>query len=228
MRHWTQEEMVLRYYREDPGRADIGHLASCQVCRPQYEELERVLSEMTPYEAPARDEDYPAALWQNIRARLERPQPRSRRLPAWAAVAALIVAAFFLGRMAAPREAPRIVVAPAAVRDRVLMVALGEHLERSKIVLVELSNAPVRRSVDISGERQSAEDLLAANRLYRQTAAATGARAIEDLLEDLELLLVEVARGPARISPRDLAELRARIESRGLLFKLRMVESRLM
>jgi len=227
MRHWTQPEMMLRYYGEDPGRTDVAHLADCEICRSEYSALERTLAELAEYDVPARGDSYPAFVWHRIRPRMAGPVPARRRLPAWLAVAALVLAAFFLGRMGAPAPEQPVASTPGPVRDRVLMVALGEHLERSRIVLVELSNAPDGKAVDISGERASAEDLLATNRLYRQTAAAAGDRGVEDLLEDLELLLVEIAHSPDRISSRELEDVRTRIDSRGVLFKLRVIESRL-
>ena len=55
-----------------------------------------------------------------------------------------------------------------------MLVDLGEHLDRSQMMLVELVSADDRESVDISGERARAEQLVSANRLYRQTAMATG------------------------------------------------------
>jgi hypothetical protein len=45
------------------------------------------------------------------------------------------------------------------------------------------------------------------------------------MLEELERVLVEVSAGPERLAPGDLAELQRRIESRGLLFKIRVVGS---
>ena len=45
------------------------------------------------------------------------------------------------------------------------------------------------------------------------------------MLEELERVLVEVAAGPERLSPEALGELQRRIESRGLLFKIRVLGS---
>ena len=93
------------------------------------------------------------------------------------------------------------------------------------MVLVELVSADDGTAVDISGERARAEQLVAANRLYRQTAVATGDTAIVDLLDELERVLVDVAASPEELSPERLKEVRQRIESRSLLFKVRVVSS---
>ena len=60
---------------------------------------------------------------------------------------------------------------------------------------------------------------------YRQTAARSGEPALAAMLEELERVLVEVAAGPDRLTPAALGELQRRIESRGLLFKIRVVGS---
>jgi hypothetical protein len=111
----------------------------------------------------------------------------------------------------------------------VLLVAVGDHLERSQMVLVELANAgaPAAGRLDISYEQQAAEDLLESNRLYRQTAATNGDVATADLLEELERVLLEVAHSPSEVSARQLEELRKQIEERGILFKVKIFGSRL-
>ena len=105
-----------------------------------------------------------------------------------------------------------------------LLVAVGDHLERSQMVLVELSNAgaPEHGSLDISYEQRAAEDLLESNRLYRQTAASAGDTATASLLDDLERVLLEVAHSPSAVSEKQLDELRKGIEDRGILMKVKV------
>ena len=107
------------------------------------------------------------------------------------------------------------------IRERILLVDLGEHLDRSQMVLVELVTKG--DAVDIKGERAQAEQLLAANRLYRETAAATGETAVGNLLDELERVLVEVAAAPDRPSEQELNDVRQQIEAKGLLFRVRIV-----
>jgi hypothetical protein len=158
--------------------------------------------------------------------------------PAWAlATAALVIVAFLTGRIVEHRARPSAAVtsgaaqavvdptAAANVRERVLLVAVGDHLERSQMVLVELANAHTRDALDISAERQSADELLASNRLYRQTAAQIGQTGVADLLDDLERVLVEVANGPSQVSMQQLAAIQQRIEAQGILFKVKIIGS---
>ena len=94
------------------------------------------------------------------------------------------------------------------------------------MVLVELENAnPTGGPLDISSEQHRAEDLVAANRLYRQTALRAGETGVASVLDELERVLVEIANSPAKVSSPQLAVLRKRIESRGILFKIRVIGS---
>jgi hypothetical protein len=153
-----------------------------------------------------------------------------------AATAALVVMAFLTGRFVHQREQPIVPQQAAAaageasadqatVRERVLLIAVGDHLERSQMVLVELAHAETRGELDISAERQLADDLVASNRLYRQTAQHMGHANVAGLLDELERVLVEVARGPSTVTMRQLADIQQHIESQGILFKVKVIGS---
>jgi hypothetical protein len=157
---------------------------------------------------------------------------------AWGlATAALVVMGFFAGRFINVREQPAAVQQAAVagsgsavrdeaiVRERVLLIAVGDHLERSQMVLVELAHAETRGSLDISAERQLADDLVASNRLYRQTAVQMGRTNVAGLLDELERVLVEVARGPSTVNMRQLAAIQQQIEAQGILFKMKVIGS---
>ena len=143
----------------------------------------------------------------------------------------LMLVAFLAGRFTrTPQPPPTVMTLAGAsiseqVRERILLVAVGEHLERSQMVLVELVNAQPGDRLDISGERRRAKDLVNESRLYRQTAVNSGDAQVAGVLEELERVLLEVAHSPARISGAELDSLRRRIEDEGILFKMRVVES---
>ena len=99
------------------------------------------------------------------------------------------------------------------------LTALDNHFRQTEMLLVELRNASDRDSLDF--ERFTAEELVSAGRLYRQTAESAGHPRLVRMLDDLEPVLVEVARGPERRSSNDRAWLRARIDDDNLLFKVR-------
>jgi hypothetical protein len=237
--HLNDDDLVLHYYGEMPADEEArtaAHLASCGACQQNYTGLQRVMAfvDSAPGVEPA--EGFERIAW----ARLEPALPTSRRggwsswfvlSPASLALAAgvllLIGASFMAGRLTRGTN-PGAGTAQSAekVRERILLVDLGEHLDRSQMVLVELVSAgDTEGDVDISLEQSRAEQLVAANRLYRQTAASTGDAAMASVLDDLERVLVDLAAGPKTVSQEDLDLVRRRILSKELLFKVRVVSS---
>jgi len=143
-------------------------------------------------------------------------------------MAVLIVAAFVLGRFSRPpQQLGPPVTANQQNRERVLLVAVGDHLDRSQMLLVELAHASgAEGDIDISSERQHALDLAAANRLYRSTALQVGDKKMAGVLDELERVLLEIGHQPSRISAEDLQQIQDRIQSQGILFKVRVVRGK--
>ena len=106
-----------------------------------------------------------------------------------------------------------------------LLVAVVDHLERSQRALTELVNAEPAASMDISAEQGWVQDLVSANRLYRQTASEVGEMGVASLLDDLERVLVEIAHSPSMLSSDEFDQIRQRIESQGIIFKVRVLGS---
>ena len=239
MNHLSEEQLILYYYGEECD-ADAGeHLAVCDSCRESYGALQRLLNTLDAVPAPEKAADYGAEVWRGIEGRLPR---RARRrlagmaLPAFAwrwalagtVMAALLVAAFLAGRFysnQAPRPAQ--LAADPQVRERVLLVAVGDYLERSQMVLIELANANPKGKVDISAEQERATDLVNESRLYRQTAAHTGDSEVAGVLDELDRVLLDIAHAPPEMPARDLEKLRSRLAAQGILFKIRVVGSNL-
>jgi hypothetical protein len=232
MSHVSEDDLVLLHYREDAGRDAEAHVASCQACAARLRALAETLSLATAPDVPERGDDYGAAVWARLQPQLGLPEraaespkvvPFRRRLwpqvAAFTALAAALVFAFLLGRRFPAEPQPL----AAEVRERVLLVAVGEHLERSQMVLVELANAPAGEVLNFGAQRAVADELVSSGRLYREAAVRTGDPALAAVLEELERVLVEVAAGPDALQPADLVKLQQRIESRGLLFKVRVV-----
>ena len=239
--HLTDDDLVLHYYGEmaaaEESRA-AAHLAGCAECQSNYTRLQRVMAFVDSAPAVEAAPGFERVAW----ARLEPSLQAARRpsLVSWfmfsparlaftAGIVILIGAAFMAGRMtrtAAPAGAPQ---SAEKVRERILLVDLGEHLDRSQMVLVELVSAPLNDpsggNVDISLEQSRAEQLVSANRLYRQTALSTGDAAMASVLDELERVLVDIAASPSTVTQEDLDSVRRRIESKELLFKVRVVSS---
>jgi hypothetical protein len=239
--HVTEEDLVLHFYGEAPDEARIdSHLAACETCQHEYARLNRVLAlvdtadSFNPVESPG--PAFEREVWARLAPALaaHRESWISRLLhgtPRWAlagGVAALVLAAFVAGRFTG--DGPPAVVADADtdVAGRVLVVAVVDHLDRSQMVLMEVMNADVESALDLSGEQTLARELITANRLYRQTATQTGDGGTSAVLDELERVLLEIANTPEDATKDDLDALRARISSRGLLFKVRVVHSEML
>jgi hypothetical protein len=238
VKHLTEEELVLHHFGEgDAETAVEAHLGECAACREALAGLRRDLGAVPVPEPPDRGDDYGSEVWSRIQPRLGDPavvpldagRARSGRAswrPVWApiALAASLVLAFLLGRHW-PQATPPPAAVSAAARERILLVAVGDHLERSAMLLVELANAGADgRPVDISTQQEWAEELVGENRLYRRTVVRSDEPGVASVLDELERLLVEVAHRPSSLSPAELGEVRSRIESRGLLFRVRVIE----
>lgn len=235
MKHPAEEELIA--YRDDDsnGREETArHIAECPTCRSTLERIESILAAFTNLPVPDPGEDYGQRVWQQIAPRLPNRRARdwsewfaTRPLAAAGAVAVMIVAAFLAGRFLRPSAPGPREAGAAVVRERVLLVAVGGHLDRSEMVLIELSNAgpdtASKKLINISAERQRAADLLEENRLYRQTAQEQGDAALASVLDDLERVLLDVAHSPQEVTPAQFEAIRRRIETRGIVFKVRVV-----
>ncbi|HEV8494942.1 MAG TPA: hypothetical protein VGR76_21870, partial [Candidatus Angelobacter sp.] len=135
-------------------------------------------------------------------------------------------AAFLAGRFW-PRPGPQIAEQlPSQVNpQRVVLVAVSDHLERSQMLLVEIMNADAKGPINLSSEQAEARELLDSNHLYRVSSQQAGDPQVARLLDQLGRVLAEIANGPADVSPEDLQQVRHTIQSEGLLFKVRVVSS---
>jgi hypothetical protein len=239
MKHMTEEELIA--YREGvtEQRAVISeHLAGCEECRAELQRIEAVLAALDTLPVPDPGADYGRQVWKEIAPRLPEKPGRwwqawlePRRLAAAGGVIALIIAAFVAGRFTNRGGPVDNAATKEQVRERILVVAVGEHLGHSERMLVELSNAapndPKQKEVNISAEQRRAEDLLQENRLYRQTALQDGDAGLASVLDDLERVLLDVAHSPDEVTPAQLEAIQKKIEARGILFKVRVVNKEL-
>jgi hypothetical protein len=233
-RHPTGDELILRSYGElsavDAASVDR-HLDTCPICHDAWTELRATMT----MASRARSAEPPPDLEQIIWARVAPALPRRRQawtrrqivpIGTWAAAVLLVAGLQVRERPGEPPPAPSLVsadaVSPVETHRRVLFSALDEHLAQTEILLVELMNAPAESGLEFGFEQGAAADLLASGRLYRHTAWHTGDLHVVAMLDELEGVLVDVARGPAP-GPEDVNLLRARIDAGDLLFMVRAV-----
>jgi hypothetical protein len=258
MNHLDEQQLLeYRYGDAADTPAVEQHLRECAECRKSYDGLKQVLAYVDALPVAEPGANYETRLWHAIAPKLDRApwagaRPgfdwsawtawmSPRRLVTVGAVATLMVAAFLAGRyipiggMRTPPVSPaQDVVArnPTQVRERILLVAVGDHLDKAQSILLEISNAEPEvagnskdKEVDISQEQQRAEDLVNSNRIYRQTALKTGDNAVASVLDDLEPILLEIAHSPSKVSAEQLDQLQQGIAARGLLLKVRVLDS---
>jgi hypothetical protein len=247
MNHPNEEELIAYHGGEPAKREAIAtHVADCSECRAELARIDAVLAALSSLPVPDPGADYGARVWQKIAPRLpERPPVRwwqfdssslaagwrawlePRRLAALGAVAALAIVAFLAGRVTKHPDAVTVIADASKIRERVLVMAVGEHLGRSEMMLIELGNtepeSSKQKEINISGERRRAEDLVEENRLYRQTALEQGDKPLAAVLDELERVLLDVAHSPGEVTPAQLDEMQQRIAARGILFKVRVV-----
>jgi hypothetical protein len=250
MNHLDQEELILSYYTEpELGAGRREHLAQCPECTAELAALAAVLDRVTPVEVPEPGEDYEARTWSRLQWRL-RGEKKRERFGTWvksAAIAATVLIAFLAGviwkspgrvdETTNRQVVESTITSPAALtsttraledsktRTRVLLVVVGEHFDRSERVLVELTNLTPKGNTDITTAREDAEELLDSNRLYRRTALDRGEEDVATLLDELEPVLLQIAHAPAQVSAEELRAMQKRVETKGLVFKLRVVRA---
>jgi len=228
MSHPSEDELILHYYGEGGASPAVeAHLASCAACSQAFADLRADLSSVTEEPIPARGEEHGEKVWRDLQPRLRLRSVRRGPAVRWwapAALAASLVAAFLVGRHF-PAGGPSSAPIPEHARDRIFLVMVGDHLERSEMVLLEVANAEGSEPVDVRSAQESAENLVAANRLFRLSARRAGEPGVASVLDELERVLLEVAHGPSTQGPEARAQLRRRLEAGDILFKVRVLES---
>lgn len=237
MWHPSEDDLIVRLCGEadetESRRVDE-HLRACDVCRAAWSEFSDTLAIAGRASVPAPPDGFERVMWARVERALSADATRGAGWRRWMPVVAFAALVVFVaalgdlpgrpGRDGRATEAPPVAEAQAE-HDRVLLTAMDDHLAQTELLLVELMNAPddEKNGPDLIFERVTANDLVASGRLYRATAEQTGNRLVTDVLDDLEPVLVEVARSPERLNPKDLTVLRTRIDHEALLFKVRAV-----
>jgi hypothetical protein len=172
-------------------------------------------------------------MWRAIEAerRVDRARrPATRRWIPWTmAAAALLALGVGIGRLSAPDAGPG-PSAPASVagttaaprvNETAYRLATVEHLGQSEAFLT-LFRASVRTGAQERLASATARQLLTANRLLLDSPAAED-RKTRVLLEDLELVLAEIAQLSPGASAGDRELIREGMERGGVLPRLRTV-----
>lgn len=251
MEHLSPEVLVEMYHEEAaPGdlRSAQNHVEKCSECNAAYRSLESDLKALGTVNAPERDQDYGLRMWQRVAAELPAPavvqhvapRPAHERRPwLWmglsyaAGCAVLAVTAFYVGtvwehqqhlKREAAREAQRKLAAPE--KPRVVIVVLGDHLDRSERLLVELKHADPDNQELVKPLRDEARGLMAANHVFREDADKSGDEDLALALDKLDKLLKEMSDEPGGLNAASLERLQHEMTNEGLLFEVRVLRSK--
>jgi hypothetical protein len=178
---------------------------------------------------PDRGPEYGAQVWQRISGRVgtrRRFRWWSTPAAAWAAVAAcgliLLLIPVLRQKPPAPAQAPAVETLAPVHGRRLLQAALSDHLERASILFTHvLNDSGFARAGE---DEDELDDLIAENRLYRQTAEQQNDRETAALLSDVETVLLDLQHSPAA-SVAELRYVQQRISDSSLRFRLGIAQS---
>jgi hypothetical protein len=235
MKHLTEEDLIEQAYGEGSGGV-AQHLDGCTECAESLTELKSELAEFDRVEAPERGADYGEQVWRAIASSLPRYERQKQnwfglrlmRGLAYAGVCAvMIVTAFYAGRKWEQRGQTIAQNAPQPKpKQPVVIVVLGDHLDRSERLLVELKHVDAQNRDMMPPLRDEARSLLTANRICRANAEKSGDPELEQALDRLDHLLTEVANQPGGLDSAAITRIKNELNADGLLFEVRVLRSR--
>ena len=235
MNHLSEDELVESYYAEGTSEAGA-HLKVCRECSSQFARLKESLDAIGSPAMPQRSADYGDRVWNTLQPRLIPYQKRTTGWRAWAnwkaaavlATSAIVLAAVFLGGRYWERLSTKkatIAASNPQAAQRVILVVLTDHLDRSERLLVQLEHAGPMDKSDHAQLQSEAQELLASNRLYRMTASSAGDPELAGALDRLEGVLAEIANDP-KLSAADIERVRRDMNTKGTLFEIRVLRAR--
>ena len=234
MKHLSEDEQMEMYYDEG-SEAAKAHLKACRDCAAEYAKFKRSVDAIKSEEIPQRGPDYGDFVWQALRPQLIPYEQKTAGWQGWswwktataaAACLALMTAAFIGGRFWEHRTSTGSdLAANVQPQQRVVVVVLTDHLDRTERLLVQLNHADSGDKVENAQLQTEARELLASNRLYRVSANKEGDPALAGALDRLERVLAEVANDP-HLTAADLERVRKDMNTSGILFEVRVLLAR--
>lgn len=101
-------------------------------------------------------------------------------------------------------------------------VETSRHLEQTQLLLRAFRNANDGAAADLSYERELSRELLTRNRLLRRSAEPKADARTEELLNDVEPLLLDIANLPERVAPDDVRSLKELIRDQQVIPALQL------
>lgn len=248
------EEYLFDELDDEETEAMGKHLKKCDTCRSLFEE-EKSLRELTgkavrPEPAPEFWDEY----WMKLKDRMERediliremPESEEEKkhilqwMPRWvmqgAAALVLITVGVIIGKMMfSPSDGSR--------RDRMLTgISAGtpdnleladytlDYIDQSRVMLLAVMNHDFRnedpQALNLDYQQRKSRELVVRAGFIKKNLDESRQRRLYELIEDLELILMQIANLDADADETDIQLIQEGVDSRGILFKIRMSEMR--
>ena len=200
------------------------HLRACPACSARLEEITEIGGLLHRTAAPVPGADFDRS-WRKITAAIQ-PAPRRQfsffRAPRWVLLTAGFLAVFILGVAAARLYffPARIEMAPPAAAP--FLYSAQDYFAALQPILSEFSNAPAANG-RAAADRERARLLLNNLRLLKLRAAKSRDASLLRLLDDIELVLLEIAHLD-RSDPENTRLVGALIQEKGISMKIKVLK----
>lgn len=210
------------------------HLRTCPACLEEFESTKKVfrlLDDYRPAEAPEPDWE---SSWRKIQSGMAKPGAKDKApwflrwswVLAGSAVVAILVIGIIIGKYwLSPSRPPMQAASPTTLSSATPPPTLSSHLEDLKPLLLEYAHySPSRQGTKtVVVDEKIVRGLLLQNLLLKRILAEKDPAAAE-LLDDLDLVLKEIANQPSqdRQAPSQIKDL---INQRGILFKMEILKT---
>jgi hypothetical protein len=155
---------------------------------------------------------------------------RPPAVPHWNIAAAFVALAIVVVAIATQQDVSRLTPVDASPRTArnarprptALELETSKHLEQTQLLLRSVRNAQPDTVADLAYEREFSRELLSRNRLLRRRADQRDLRQTEELLNDIEPLLLDIANLPERPAPDEMRSLRNLIGAQHIIAELQL------
>jgi len=210
------------------------HVRECRACAAELEYTKKVFKLLDELKPVLAAEPNWERSWQKIHSGIsETPAknkaqlfPRWRWVYASSAIAAVLILGIVIGKYwFTPSQKPVPMASPTTTSPASLQPALSSHLEDIKPMLLEYAHytAGEQGAKKIVIDEKTVRGLLIQNLLLKRILAEKDPAAAE-LLDDLDLVLKEIANQPSQDqqAPSQIKDL---INQRGILFKMEVLKT---
>lgn len=222
------------------------HLAECESCRAEFEEMKSALGILSRYERTEPE----AAYWSQYSQRLEQRMEKRRRrifakfdqlmdwlnwLPGWtyqaAGAFAILLLGIYIGYLSFGRIEPSREQLAADVKNDVQLNLTGQeaadYLERSKILLLGIVNLDQTKGespIDFAYQQKVSRDLLNQTIDLKLKIQGTKYQRLQILIAELEMILLQIANLEKELDSPAIDVISSGVDKQAILLKINLEE----